>query len=121
MSGTTVHWVTQLTDNNKDELHPIYGGKVYDGSTGMKWTITAPSSIISTVGLSGNRTGDSNYYKESTGKAGFDRGLRVDKNDDDNSGKIMLSITNGSNKSILMRRLLLFSLKKRMVIHLIWY
>ncbi|MCU2232273.1 MucBP domain-containing protein [Enterococcus faecalis] len=98
MSGTTVHWVTQLTDNNKDELHPIYGGKVYDGSTGMKWTITAPSSIISTVGLSGNRTGDSNYYKESTGKAGFDRGLRVDKNDDDNSGKIMLSITNGSNK-----------------------
>ena len=64
----------------------------------MKWTITAPSSIISTVGLSGNRTGDSNYYKESTGKAGFDRGLRVDKNDDDNSGKIMLSITNGSNK-----------------------
>ncbi|MCC4119941.1 MucBP domain-containing protein [Lactococcus lactis] len=95
-TGTTNQWITQLTDNNKDDLHPVYGGKVYEGSKGMKWTITAPSSISNTVGLAGSKTGDSTYYTEATGMAGFDRGLKSENNDDNNSGKVMLSVTNGS-------------------------
>lgn len=96
-SGVTTHWITQLTDNNKDTLHPTYGGKVYDGSTGMNWKITAPAIVSSSVGISGNKTGDSIYFTEATGMAGFDRGLKTNSKDDNNSGKVMLSITNGSN------------------------
>ncbi|HBI1551068.1 TPA: MucBP domain-containing protein [Enterococcus faecalis] len=94
-SGTTSKWITQLTDNNKDDSHPIHGGKVYEGSTGMKWAITAPGVVREKVGLSGNKTGIFNFYTEDTGLAGFDRGIRSDSSDDDNSGKVMMSVTNG--------------------------
>ena len=96
-SGTTDYWITQLTDNNKDDLHPIYGAQVYDGSKGMNWSITAPLAITANAGLSGSKTGDTNYYTEATGMAGFDRGLKDENTDDNNSGKVRLVITNGSN------------------------
>ncbi|WP_369950645.1 mucin-binding protein [Lactococcus ileimucosae] len=95
-TGVTSHWISQLIDNNKDALHPVYGGKTYDGSTGMKWTVTAPAHIAAKVGIAGSKTGENTFYTEKTGSAGFDRGLKSDDSDDNNSGRIMLSVTNGS-------------------------
>ncbi|MGL4643625.1 MAG: MucBP domain-containing protein, partial [Vagococcus fluvialis] len=94
-TGTTTHWITQLTDNNKDDLHPVYGGNVYDGSIGQHWTITVPGVMQEKIGLSGNRTGSTNFYTSATGMAGFDRGLTADLADDVNAGQVMLSLTNG--------------------------
>ncbi|WP_424349846.1 isopeptide-forming domain-containing fimbrial protein [Latilactobacillus sp. 5-91] len=96
-NGTTSHSILQTIDNNKDALHPLYGGKVYNGSIGQQWTITAPLQAVGKAGISGSRTGITSYFTTMTGKAGFDRGLRSDDADDDNTGNIMLGISNGSN------------------------
>lgn len=95
--GVTQHWITQATDANKDAMHPRYGGQTNTGSTGWSWRIIAPTVVSTLSGISGNKTGATNFYHDATGKAGFDRGVRTDDWDDINSGNVRLAISNGSN------------------------
>ena len=100
MTGKVTSWSVKIEDTNNDENHPRYGGMTYYSYPNTNWTITAPSMISFKNGISGKKTGNT-YYTQNSGKAGFDRGTRSNKEDDINEGTLRLAINNGTKDAFL--------------------